>query len=56
MDGEVRSLLCIGRRKFGNPDAESESLIHEIKGLDRLYRMLDAALTVNSWQELLATK
>jgi len=59
LEGEIRAshrmLLRQGRKRFGPSDAATESALTSIQDLDRLERMADAVLTVNSWQELLAT-
>ncbi len=53
--GKVLLLLRLGRKRFGPPDAQTESELSAIKDSERLDRMADAILTVASWQELLAT-
>ena len=55
VEGEIRLLLRQGRKRFGPPDPPTESALKAIKDLERLERMGEAVLTVNSWQELLAT-
>lgn len=51
-----RLLLRLGRQKFGQPaDAGTESEIQAIQDLQRLERLADAILTVDSWAKLLAT-
>jgi hypothetical protein len=50
-----RLLLRQGRKRFGPPDAATESALTAIKDLERLERLADAILTATSWQELLAT-
>lgn len=50
-----RLLLRLGRKRFGNPDAATESELIAIKDLERLERLADAILTAETWQELLAT-
>jgi hypothetical protein len=58
-EGEVRNshrlLLRQGRKRFGPLDPSTELELTSIKDLARLERMADAVLSVNSWQELLAT-
>jgi hypothetical protein len=58
-EGEIRQsrkiLLRQGRQRFGPYDPETESAIKAIEDLELLERMVDAVLTANSWQELLAT-
>jgi hypothetical protein len=58
-EGEIKNshklLLRLGRKRFGPPDAATESALTAIKNLERLERLADAILTANSWQELLAT-
>ncbi len=58
--GQIRQnhlvLLRLGRIQFGgSPDLETESELLAIRDLDRLNRMIEAVLTAESWQELLAT-
>jgi hypothetical protein len=48
-----RLLLSLGRRRFGPPSAEAEAAVTAIQDLDRLERMVEAALTAGNWQELL---
>ena len=55
IEGEIRLLLRQGRKRFGPPDPPTESALTATKDLERLERMGEAVLTVNSWQELLAT-
>ena len=59
LEGDLRTshrlLLRQGRKRFGPADAETESALTSIKDLERLERMAEALLTVNSWQELLST-
>ena len=57
--GAMRShkqiLLRLGRKRFGAPDATTETAIQSIQDMDRLDRLIDAFQAVGSWQELLAT-
>lgn len=57
--GEVKRshhlLLRLGRKRFGPPDAATESSLTSITDLDHLERLADAILTAKSWQELLST-
>jgi hypothetical protein len=53
--GKVSAILRQGRKRFGPADAATEAALKAITDLDRLDRLIDAVLTVNSWQELLAT-
>jgi len=50
-----RVLLRQGQMRLGTPNEETVAALKEIKDLDRLDRLVDAVLTVTSWQELLAT-
>src|SRR5207249_846899 len=50
-----RILLRLGRKQFGEPDAQAESALAAIQDPDRLERMAEAVLTAHSWQELLGT-
>jgi len=58
-EGEVKRaklmLLRLGRTRFGVPSAAQESALHAITDLERLERLTDRLLQVDSWQELLAT-
>jgi len=58
-EGELRAghrlLLRQGRKRFGPADPATEAALTSIKDLERLERMAEAVLTVNSWQELLST-
>ena len=49
-----RVLLRQGRSRFGAADAASETALRAIEDIDRLERMVDAVMTAQSWQELLA--
>jgi hypothetical protein len=51
-----RSLLSIGRQKFGEPERKDENALNRIKELARLERMIDAILEAKSWKELLAIR
>jgi hypothetical protein len=51
----LRLLLRQGHKKFGPPDANTESELKAIRDQDRFGRLADAILTANTWQELLAT-
>jgi hypothetical protein len=55
LEGEIRLLLRLGRKRFGDPDPTTESTLRATKDLERLERMAEAILTVGSWEELLAT-
>ncbi len=55
IEGQIRLLFRLGRKRFGQPDAQTEAELSAIKDSERLDRMADAILTVGSWQELLAT-
>ena len=53
--GERRTLLRLGRTRFGQPSPEIEATINAINDIDRLARMLDAILPASSWEEVIAT-
>ena len=59
VEGEIRNshrlLLRLARKRFGAADPSTESALTLIQDLDRLERMAEAVLSVNSWQELLST-
>jgi len=48
-------VLLLGRRRFGEASAETESALRGIADADRLARMIAALLDASSWEELLAT-
>jgi hypothetical protein len=58
-EGEIRYgqrlLLRLGQKRFGPPDPATEAALTSIKDVNRLERMAEALLSVNSWQELLST-
>jgi hypothetical protein len=55
-EGEAKGirevLLCVGRRRFALPDPAAEMALSGVTDLERLRRMSDCLLNVNSWQEL----
>ena len=51
----LEDLLLLGRRRFGNASAETESALRGIADADRLAHMIAALLDASSWEELLAT-
>ena len=55
LEGELRLLVRQARKRFGAADPPTEAALTSIQDLDRLERMAEAVLTVNSWQELLST-
>lgn len=54
--GQRKLILQLGRQRFGPCDAATEAAIQAIEDPERIERMGNALLTVNSWQELLATE
>jgi hypothetical protein len=50
-----RTLLRLGRKKFGQPDEAITAAIKSINDLGRLERMAERLLDVSSWPDLLAT-
>jgi predicted transposase YdaD len=55
LEGEIRLLLRQGRKRFGPPDPATEATLSSIQDVERLERMGEALLSVDSWQALLAT-
>lgn len=53
VDEGHRMLLRLGSRRFGTPDAATETALRAVEDLDRIERMADVILTATSWQELL---
>ncbi len=51
----LEDLLLLGRRRFGDPSAETEIALRGIADANRLARMIAALLDASSWEELLAT-
>jgi hypothetical protein len=51
--GIRETLLALGEKRFGVPDAQTLEALESITELDPLRRMRDRLLDVNSWQELL---
>jgi predicted transposase YdaD len=49
-----RTLLRIGTKRFGAPDADTQAAITALNDLNRLEELHERALDVSSWQELLA--
>jgi hypothetical protein len=47
-------LAILGEKRFGAPDATTLEAVESIDDLDRLRRITDRLLDVESWQELLA--
>ena len=54
-EGERRGLLLLGSQRLGPPDATTRSALNAIDSVERLERMLERLLKVESWEELLAT-
>ncbi len=51
----LEDLLLLGRRRFGDPSAETEIALRSIADADRLARMIAAMLDASSLVDLLAT-
>jgi len=49
------NLMRLGQRRLGSAGDKTTAELKAIQDLDRLNRLMDAVLTVSSWQELLAT-
>lgn len=50
----IRSLLRLGRKKFGEPDAATLASVEQLTDVDRLQALTDRLLDVTSWEALLA--
>jgi len=48
-----KTLIKLGRRRFGHADDASEAVLLSIVDLDRLERLEEAGFMVNNWQELI---
>jgi len=55
IEASQRFLLKLGRKLLGPPDSSVESALTSIQDVERLERMVEAILTVKSWDELLST-
>lgn len=51
--GRRESLIKVGAAKFGEPDASTREALQAIASPHRLDQLLDRALLVSSWAELL---
>jgi hypothetical protein len=51
-----KTLLRQGRKQFGPPDEATTVAVNGIESLERLERMADRVLEVDTWQKLLATR
>ena len=51
----LRDLLQLGRRRFGEPNPDTEAALRGIADPERLARLVDSVLDVSSWEALLAT-
>ena len=54
--GQFRTILAVGRKRFGDPDPKIEAALTAIQDPDRLERMAEVILTVKSWKALLLVK
>ncbi len=52
-EGERISLLVVGRSRFGEPDDRTLEALDQISEPERLLELVQRALTVDSWHELL---
>lgn len=51
---EARSiLLLLGTKRFGQPDTQTQASLNAITSLERLEQLIERAVEVESWQELL---
>ena len=53
--GMQRGLLMSGTAKFGPPDDTNRYRLTGVTDLERLGRMAESVLFVNTWQEVMAT-
>jgi hypothetical protein len=53
--GAKRTLLRLGNKRFGPPDAAALAALDAIYDVERLERMSERLLEVNTWAEMLAT-
>jgi len=52
-EGERRSLLRLGTKRLGEPDAETRAALESITSLQRLDELTDRLLDVETWRDLL---
>jgi predicted transposase YdaD len=50
-----RMLLLVGRKRLGPPGTEDIATIERITELERIEALVEGALQVTSWDDLLAT-
>ena len=50
----IRTLLRLGRKKLGEPDAATIALVERLTDVDRIQNLTDRILEVATWQELLS--
>lgn len=49
-----RTLIRLGRKRFGEPDAETRQMLNALHDPERLETLIDRLLDVSTWDELLA--
>lgn len=49
-----RTVLRLGRKRFGEPDEETRQSICDVQDIERLEELSDRLLDVTSWDALLA--
>jgi len=53
-EGMKKTLLLLGRKRFGPPDKRTSNALERILNLNRLERISERLLDASSWEELLA--
>jgi hypothetical protein len=53
-EGIRRTIILLGEKRLGAPDAKTLESLQSINDLERLRRITDRLLDVETWQELLA--
>jgi hypothetical protein len=50
----IGTLLRLGRKKYGEPDAATVAFIERLTDVDRIQNLTDRVLEAATWQELLS--
>jgi predicted transposase YdaD len=53
LEGAREVVLRLGRRRFGEPDAATQTALASLHDIERLEQLAERLLEVESWQELL---
>lgn len=53
--GVRKSLLLVGTRRFGAPDARIRKALNAIRSAEHMERLMERSLDATSWDDLLAS-